>query len=144
MFVQIMGANNALGKVKLRYDQLGASEDKIKKLDELIDQISKVTTTRRSEIKEEPPLGPALREISFVVPRTVQFKEMSFQKDPEFELSFAGVVRGGGRTEDIVLSSFLENLDDSELFEHSRLDSRSGEGNADGPVAFTIMTQLVK
>lgn len=144
VLVQIAFAGFELNAVKKKYENIGANEEKIKQVDQLLDQITKIATTHRAEIIQEPSLGEALREISLLVPRTVTFKEMNFNKVADFELSFTGTVTGGGRSQDIVLSSFLENLDASSVFEFSRLESRSGEaGDTQKQVSFKILTQLV-
>lgn len=143
MLVQVVFVSMHLGRTKTEYENMGASEEKIKIMDNLLDQITKVTIDRRTNIIEEPSLGEAFRELSFLVPRTIVFREMEFQKTSDFELGIAGVVTGGGKSQDIVLSSFLENLDASALFQYSRLESRSTEGQTEGQVAFKILTQLV-
>lgn len=148
LLVVVAWGKKAIAQVRLKnlkesYLQLGATDEKMLQLDKVIMKIGSLNAARRSEIKEEPSLGRVLKELSQLVPRAIKFQSINFQKTPEPQAVVKGLVQPGRQSQDLVLSGFIESLEGSLYFEHTKLESRSPYEADPEQIEFLISTQLV-
>jgi len=142
--IQIMTGSYRLGAQQKEFRKIGADDAKIARLDGLLTRLTRAKEIQTGSITPGPALGKVFRELSYIVSPSMVLSGFSYQKNPTPAVVFKGRIRRAARAPDLVLSDFLEKLNQSKVFRHSRLESREGmESEGQNDLLFTIKTQLV-
>jgi hypothetical protein len=148
LFAGITWAKKTIASVRYKnlkdvYMEIGANEQTMAEVDGLIDKITQLHGARKNSVSPELPIGRALKEITLLIPQAITFKEIEFNEE-ESVLAISGTILQSRRSQDIVLSGFIESLENSIYFEHTKLESRSASEADPNQIDFVIATQLVR
>lgn len=140
--LQTFTGQSALATQQKKLESLGTVSRALDELHALTQAISERKMTLNQQVKPDLPLGEALKELSHLIPPSIQLTKITFQKEPQSIINLEGIVKTEIHSPDLVLSNLLEQLNQSDLFEHSSLESRNLEENTSA-VQFSIRVHLV-
>lgn len=141
--VRLVLLHAEMGGYEQKLEKMGMDSARIQELDGYLDEIRRIRSERQGIVRQEPPLGPVLRDISRLIPQAVQLKGLKFENAIEPYSIFRGVIRPGERSPDLVISDFQKSLGRSPLFLNPRLESRlAGGDEGEGSVIFIMNTTL--
>lgn len=144
--LQLLFTHKEKKAVEKKFKSLGAMAQKIESIDHLDKKIVERKELLKQNIREQPYWGALLRELSQIVPPTLTLKSLvySLEKDSK-RLEISGVILHDTPPPDLMLSKFLESLNQSVLFENSRLESseRLSKEEESSGLQFLISADLV-
>ncbi len=142
-FMRSLAASGELKIEKQRFEAAAYSVQKFQEIRDIAAQTEAEKSLLSSETEPRPRLGAVLRELSVLVPGPMAFTRMSFTRSPKAAAEFSGQLDPGRSSPDLVLSSFLEKLNQSPFFVGSSLESRARPKEGQSSVEFLIKTQMV-
>lgn len=142
---QAARAGWTLKSQQAKYREMSPAVRKMEELEDVVQKIKDRRSLLEKSIGGRPHFGGVLRELSHLVPPAMTLRKVLFQADPNPSVDFEGILQAGSSSSpDLLLSQFLDALNQSPFFSHSVLESRSTPQDAqNSSVQFVIRTQIV-